>query len=171
MSSGGSGFAYDAVRKIVQATEARRANAEYWHEIRENHWKHHRTSRPSLGHGSVEEDIAQQLDQGIFLTSPRLCPECGKSFALIHVKGVEIDTCLDCGSFWLDAGEFGALTAHEEILQNSLPCEPSTYPCPVCGERMGQRLMPVTRMKIEVCPKNHGFYLERGELPGLVRGM
>lgn len=158
------GFAYDAVCRIARATEARRANQAYWREMR-NRSRHHALSRPHLGHPDVGASIAAQLDHPVFLASPRRCPECRETFVLIRVQGVELDTCLECGSFWLDKGEFGSLTAHEEIVAQSIPGGRSTHPCPVCGVSMTQRtISPAAPIRLDACPAGHGIYFERGEL-------
>ncbi len=165
MGIGGSGFAYDAVCRIARATEERRANTEYWREIRSRSKHRGPSSRPPLDHRQVDVCIAAQLDHVVFLSSPRTCPECRDTFVLINVRGVELDTCLECGSFWLDAGEFGALTAHEEIITQSTPCGASVCRCPVCGDSMMQRsLASPVQIRINSCPEGHGFYFERGEL-------
>jgi Zn-finger nucleic acid-binding protein len=162
MGIGGFGFAYDAMCRVARATEERRANAEYWREIRKQHQHSSAHSRPPLEHASIEDCISAQLDQGIFMSSPRRCPECRDFFALIHVHGVELDTCLECGSFWLDAGEYGLLTAHEEIIAQSLPGSPSAYVCPVCGATMTQReAVAPANLHVEACPAGHGVYLSR----------
>lgn len=58
---------------------------------------------------------------------PRFCPDC-RTFLMKYPVGLgfgfEIDTCGSCGGFWLDGGEWQALTdhgLHDELHQISSP--------------------------------------------------
>lgn len=153
-------IAYDLMRQFLRAIEERRADREYWREVRKRRQDPCCANRPIAGHRSVSECIAAQLDHDVFLASPRTCPECRHSFVLINVNGVELDTCLECGSFWFDAGEFGSLTAHEEFISQSSMVGPSKLRCPVCGGSMDQRALASSpRLLIDACPSGHGVYI------------
>lgn len=163
MGIAGSGFAYDAMRLTTRAVEERRARHDYWREVRRRRVERSRALCRRPVAGSLREAIAAQLHHDVFLASPRECPQCRQAFVLISVRGVELDACLDCGSLWLDAGEFGTLTAHGEMLAASIACGSSRYRCPVCAVMMEERELP-GQVRIDLCPRDHGAYFERGEL-------
>jgi Zn-finger nucleic acid-binding protein len=79
---------------------------------------------------------------------------------------VEIDACLSCGSFWLDQGEMKVLTHRVADRQtHEGPVAPSKYQCPVCSKPMQQyRFLTHNELLVDVCPDDHGLYLERDEL-------
>ena len=81
----GAGFAYDAVRAIARATQERRADRDYWREIRARRRDYWRDDRPGADGSSIEASIAAQLDHDVFLASPRHCPECRQMFMLVRM--------------------------------------------------------------------------------------
>jgi Zn-finger nucleic acid-binding protein len=168
---GGSGFAYDAMRRTARAIEQRRADRAYWREVRRVRRVRSRPRGLAARAASPDVDraIADQLDHGVFLASSRNCPACGESFVLIHVRGVELDTCLECGSFWLDAGEFGDLSAHREVLSRCVDSGPSRFCCPVCAGPMREREPAgAARLRVDACCHGHGVFFQRGELRRLL---
>ena len=42
------------------------------------------------------------------------CPKTGHDLVTVLIRGVQVDTCPQCGGLWLDAGELGTLLKHEE---------------------------------------------------------
>lgn len=168
----GSGFALEAMRLTANALAQRRANREYWNCVRTQRstsLRRHDGGRHTNDLGSAIED---QLDLDVYRASTRRCPQCHDTFVLITVRNVEMDTCLSCISFWLDAGEFGELTAHSLHLLGQ-PCgTASSNHCPVCGRSMRRyQLHPNQRLHVDVCNGGHGMYFERDNLFHLLTDM
>lgn len=45
-----------------------------------------------------------------------LCPVCARALRPVERQGIEIDHCVHCGGFWLDAGELDTLIRQEAAL-------------------------------------------------------
>jgi len=90
------------------------------------------------------------------------------------LEQVEVDHCTACGGIWLDAGELELLfgDAHQgRILIGSFEqvkfSKERSRPCPICLKKMHKVLVsphdePVI---IDRCPKGHGLWFDKGELP------
>ena len=72
------------------------------------------------------------------------CPACGGAMRITQSQELEVDVCRDCGSLWLDQGEFDPLVANrfsggdvESLFE--IATFPSVDPraCPVDGTEMG----------------------------------
>ena len=101
---------------------------------------------------------------------------------VLELEQVEVDHCTVCGGIWLDAGELELLFAdaqQTEQLVNSFHHAPGVKEkvrsCPICLKKMqkihaggfdkltaGSEDEPVI---IDRCPKGHGLWFDRGELP------
>ncbi len=108
------------------------------------------------------------------------CPGCGEVMIIVEWAEVEIDYCLRCGGVWLDAGELelllaGSLTdskAREHFLaafHHVTKTGEKKRKCPRCHKVMakvqyGQEL-PVL---FDKCVKEHGIFLDQGELAALL---
>lgn len=102
------------------------------------------------------------------------CPLCKSAMIILELQQVEVDHCTDCGGIWLDAGELELLFAdvqQAKQLVSSFHHEPGVKEkvrsCPICLKKMqkihaGSKDKPVI---IDRCPKGHGLWFDRGELP------
>jgi uncharacterized protein len=105
------------------------------------------------------------------------CPRCEREMQLISIESCELDICSSCRGIWFDADELSGVMrldlANLSILpfyqdlegkkQTSLEQVPSF--CPRCSGPLDQRrfnqALPVI---IDVCPQQHGLWLDEGEL-------
>jgi hypothetical protein len=110
------------------------------------------------------------------------CPVCKNPMIVLEIEQVacdelsrvEVDHCTACGGIWLDAGELELLfgDAHQSrILIGSFEqvkfSKERSRPCPICLKKMHKVLVsphdePVI---IDRCPKGHGLWFDKGELP------
>jgi Zn-finger nucleic acid-binding protein len=108
------------------------------------------------------------------------CPRCKVGLELVHSNcGVEVDICPTCKGIWLDNGELESLinsnatapltfdTNYLEQLDH-LPMykeETVTYiPCPHCSKIMNRRNHGARSGVILDACKDHGIWLDAGEL-------
>ena len=116
-----------------------------------------------------EKEILNSLNdqlQTSELSSSKKCPECHDQFHIVHINNVEIDCCKRCESLWFDPKELRMImNTPDDITDESLHAGKSKYKCPMCQAIMRQRsfLFP-ERMVVDICPKDHGVYFEKGEL-------
>ena len=101
------------------------------------------------------------------------CPLCKNPMIVLELQQVEVDHCPACGGIWLDAGELELLfedAQQAEQLVGSFRQAPHTKekarPCPICLKKM-QKIFSRQRepVVIDRCPKGHGLWFDRGELP------
>lgn len=100
------------------------------------------------------------------------CPVCKNSMVVLELEQIEIDHCLSCSGIWLDAGELELLLETEEersrllnlLIEDSNVREKS-YRCPICSKKMKKVFVGKERkILIDKCKKNHGLWLDKGEL-------
>jgi len=167
----GWGPALHAARRITYVQGIVQDRRERRQSMR---WKSFRLSqeykRLNMKERSILDSIGSQLLSDSIPQSERICPECDNPFVIIDVMGVEIDTCLDCGSFWFDIGELQVLTKkNKDVPGEDMPKEASDYKCPVCQTGMQQHVFQAgSELLVDTCPNSHGVYLERGELKGVL---
>jgi len=167
----GWGSALHAARRITYVQGIVQERRERRQSMR---WKSFRLSqeykRLTPKEQSCLDSIGKQLMAESIPQSDKTCPECHNHFVLINVTGVEIDTCLDCGSFWFDIGELQVLTKKtRDVPGEDMPKEKSSYECPVCKSNMQQHVFQEgSELLVDTCPNDHGVYLERGELKGVL---
>jgi Zn-finger nucleic acid-binding protein len=112
------------------------------------------------------KEISTQLARPERKMSSTRCPECGERFSLITVDGQQIDFCLNCNSFWFDAGELKHFTdLFSDVPGENLKSRVSRYRCPICGAAMKECVfISIANLLVDKCPSDHGVYLESGEL-------
>jgi Zn-finger nucleic acid-binding protein len=162
----GSGYALDAVRRILRDTEARQERLEQRQECRSRFvCVRHKLAFQEEHNSIPSERNPKPITLDVLPKSDRLCPECGQRFAVLAIQGTNIDTCLSCGGIWFDTGELRALTHQtSDVPDKDKLTKRSKYNCPVCGKQMKQHLHKTPhRLLVDACPHGHGTYLEQGE--------
>ena len=107
------------------------------------------------------------------------CPLCKNPMIVLEFQQVEVDHCTACGGIWLDAGELELLfeDAHQArqivgSFQRAPHTKENLRPCPICLKKM-QKILVNSHDKpvvIDRCPKGHGLWFDRGELPQVLSG-
>jgi Zn-finger nucleic acid-binding protein len=98
------------------------------------------------------------------------CPVCKNAMIVLEFEQIEIDHCASCGGIWLDSGELELLLGDSgQIVSSFKPADVKEKPrhCPICLKKMqkihtGSADEPVI---IDCCPKSHGLWFDKGELP------
>jgi hypothetical protein len=98
---------------------------------------------------------------------------------VLEFEQVEVDWCPGCAGVWLDSGELELIGARAGVLHAKLLAALEAgegkrgagkrRPCPVCGKPLAQvtaRTSPP--IVLDRCPKEHGVWFDRGELPAVV---
>lgn len=95
---------------------------------------------------------------------------------------VDVEVCPICAGIWLSEGEIAALQAahiHDPVPEDEPIAFRAAYdlaleekqkpgPCPICGEALEHREYAYTsQVLVDVCPRGHGYWLQRGELAAL----
>ena len=105
-----------------------------------------------------------------------ICPVCENPMVVLELDQIEIDHCLHCGGIWLDAGELELLLETDEdrsrlreILIEEDSVKEKKYPCPICNKKMQKVYVGEERkILIDKCKRNHGLWLDRGELEEVI---
>ena len=97
------------------------------------------------------------------------CPKCAMALTRKYYKGmIEVDYCPNCRGMWLDFNELDQLedvAFDEDEYKGSLvhrECDVDCK-CPVCGGHMHEFQYRLYDLKLDLCPENHGFWLDAGE--------
>ena len=105
-----------------------------------------------------------------------ICPVCENPLVVLELDQIEIDHCLNCGGIWLDAGELELLLETDEerkrfgkLLVEDESVNEKKYPCPICNKKMGKVYVgEEKKILIDKCKKNHGLWLDKGELEQVI---
>lgn len=105
-----------------------------------------------------------------------LCPVCKDSMLVLELDQIEIDYCASCEGVWLDAGELELLLETEQERKRLLSLfiedksvKEKSYACPICGKKMKKVFVgEEKKILIDKCKKNHGLWLDKGELKEIV---
>ena len=106
-----------------------------------------------------------------------ICPVCDCDMVNHAYHGDDVDMCPQCNSIWLDGREFKKLISERNVFRDeSIPDEyikplhkaPGEYhKCPLCSDYMVQRnFKKISGVIIDIC-RDHGVWLEAGELEGI----
>lgn len=95
---------------------------------------------------------------------------------VLELDQIEIDHCLICGGIWLDAGELELLLETDEerdrfvkLLIEDDAVKEKRYPCPICNKKMEKVFVGDEKeILIDKCKKNHGLWLDKGELEQVI---
>ena len=106
------------------------------------------------------------------------CPVCKNAMITFELDDVEVDSCLDCGGIWLDAGELDMLLGDSGESKNLLlsfkkaeNCEEKPRKCPICLKKMQKILVgpdSATQL-IDKCVKGDGLWFDKGELQDVLK--
>jgi len=118
---------------------------------------------------------------------PLACPRCRAPMQSLRLAATKVHECATCGGLWLDPQALQQLAdAHEKSADvvsvlamrapaeskpaSSRPVEVVRYvPCPSCGKLMNRvNFAHSSGIVLDVC-KNHGLWLDRGELQELLQ--
>jgi Zn-finger nucleic acid-binding protein len=105
-----------------------------------------------------------------------ICPACENQMVVLELDQIEIDHCLHCGGIWLDAGELELLLDTDEdrerlksFLIEDDSVKEKKYPCPICNKKMTKVFVgEEKKILIDKCKKNHGLWLDKGELEDVI---
>jgi uncharacterized protein len=98
------------------------------------------------------------------------CPACGDAMIVLEFQDVETDYCPKCGGIWLDHGELGLILKHSLDLPPTpvKSSEPGRRRCPHCTRRMRVTRLPGAGVEVDLCPRDHGIWLDKGELQAII---
>jgi Zn-finger nucleic acid-binding protein len=105
------------------------------------------------------------------------CPRCGESLQALRLGAMPAHECAACGGVWLDPGTFQKLCDDRDehagvasVLEGRMPTKPVTPDavkylfCPQCKKLMNRVNFAHTSGVITDVCKEHGVWLDRGEL-------
>lgn len=104
------------------------------------------------------------------------CPKDQTKLKTEKFHGVEVDRCPTCHGMWLDYPELGALEdtvmTDDHAKGTMIWSETqSNLNCPKCGAVMQTFDYRLEGLMLDVCPKQHGFWLDAGEEKQILKDM
>ncbi len=97
------------------------------------------------------------------------CPRDHTPLTTEAQLGIEIDRCSTCNGRWLDFDELDQLEATVPSTEADRRAtieygdHRGELNCPVCGERMRTFDYRGYNLELDVCPEEHGYWLDAGE--------
>lgn len=97
------------------------------------------------------------------------CPRDDTTLAIETHHNIEVDHCPTCNGRWLDYHELDHLeaTVPSTEAERRATIEYGAYKgelrCPVCGEMMTAFNYRAYNLELDVCPQDHGYWLDAGE--------
>ena len=96
------------------------------------------------------------------------CPKDQTELVLEKMQDLEVDRCPTCKGIWLDYDELDAIedkVMTDDHAKGTMQWNPQQTEllCPKCGSKLNTFDYRLERLQIEVCPNNHGFWLDAGE--------
>lgn len=91
---------------------------------------------------------------------------------ILEFRNVEMDFCPSCEGCWLDRGELGLIISGTPDLPREMDLpggRKSPRRCPRCNGRMLAGTLPRTTVEVDVCGRQHGVWLDKGELQSIVK--
>lgn len=104
------------------------------------------------------------------------CPKDQTELVLEKLQDVEVDRCPQCKGMWLDYAELDTIEDRimtDDHAKGTMQWNPAPTDllCPHCGAKLNTFDYRLERLQIEVCPNNHGFWLDHGEEERVVQAM
>lgn len=115
-----------------------------------------------------EREVSLEIDPSKVWHDTRLvsCAQCRQPMVRRTIEGIEIDECTECGVYWFDQGELGAVleartrTTLESLGPRRAPLQ-SRERCPVClRSTQMHRFNHVPQVAVDVCT-DHGNWLDQ----------
>ena len=97
------------------------------------------------------------------------CPRDDTTLLVETHHGIEVDHCPACNGRWLDFHELDHLeatvasTEEERRATIAFGEHKGDLKCPVCGQRMTAFNYRAYNLELDVCPQDHGYWLDAGE--------
>jgi Zn-finger nucleic acid-binding protein len=97
------------------------------------------------------------------------CPRDDTTLIVETHHGIEVDHCPACNGRWLDFHELDHLestvasTEEERRATIAFGEHKGELKCPVCGKRMTTFNYRAYNLELDVCPEDHGYWLDAGE--------
>jgi Zn-finger nucleic acid-binding protein len=97
------------------------------------------------------------------------CPRDDTTLLVETHHGIEVDRCPACNGRWLDFHELDHLestvasTEEERRATIAFGEHKGDLKCPVCGQRMTAFNYRAYNLELDVCPQDHGYWLDAGE--------
>ena len=91
---------------------------------------------------------------------------------ILEFRNVEMDFCPSCEGCWLDRGELGLIltgTTDVPVDWKLAGEKKSKRRCPRCTGKMRAGALPGTDVEVDACVKQHGLWLDQGELQTVCR--
>ena len=109
------------------------------------------------------------------------CPACHTILVVVEREAIEVDWCPQCRGLWFDEGELEllgekagrALQTEDLGKRAGESIEKGRRRCPRCPRRMERLLLQAgvdSQVEIDRCV-DHGFWLDPGELAGIMNGL
>ena len=107
-----------------------------------------------------------------------LCPACEDvEMLVLEFELVEIDYCPECNGVWLDSGELELIGHKAGTLRGELLSAKEKGKeagerrrCPICRKALREvRTRTAPPIVLDRCPREHGLWFDRGELPAVVQ--
>jgi Zn-finger nucleic acid-binding protein len=97
------------------------------------------------------------------------CPIDGSELQAGSSHGVRVARCPACHGMWIERADFERLEDEafelDEHAKGTLVFdpEPTDHPCPECGLPLELFSYRAYDLPLEICPRNHGLWLDDGE--------
>ena len=112
---------------------------------------------------------------------PLHCPRCRETMQGMQLGGIRVSECAECGGLWLDPATLQTLCddreRHAEViatlsahaaLRSVITGVVHYVPCPMCAKLMNRtNFAHISGVILDVC-RNHGVWLDRGELEHII---
>lgn len=113
------------------------------------------------------------------------CPKCVGKLEKKKVENIEVDACSVCEGIWFDAGELEAIIKADstdrfdyidvgreefdgaEVARAGIDLNDKKGKCPRCEDNtmlVQTQYEKDEKLKIDMCPKGHGIWLDGGEI-------
>jgi len=102
------------------------------------------------------------------------CPVCGEPLIIVERNNIEVDYCISCNGFWLDAGELELLyqisNGSSDIMSPfkypAVKSDEKKYKCPICSSVL--KKVRINEIIVDVCPNMDGIWFDKGELSEVI---
>jgi len=109
------------------------------------------------------------------------CPRDGQALEEAQLEHVSVHDCSSCGGVWFQADELHRAEANADKWIGWIDVDVfgaaqktgrrSGRRCAVCGHEMNTLEYPHSNVEIEVCPSEHGVWLDKGEFDKIVKAL